>query len=394
MKRLSERIERRRDRRLPVSLGAVLRAPDGRWARHAHVKDLHRFGARACVEDMDILAEDDPVLVEFDLDSEKGEALGRVRWTLRGEGDSLHCGVTFDEPLSIKLPLDTVQAAFARLQEEAPEHKLNMNYSLLEKITLAMHGETWAGGLLNLFAIPAQHALNALGTRLELDSLRLQRALSETHALSAKASLHPLLLILTDVFQDLQTISKKIKEFIRHLNSLHGSLLLEPDNYVRQVDPAELMRQSVTFMEALCGFLGGKMASLRFRTAEGALPLLGVRPLDLRRSLDACLLGMMESALCSQGTTITVGPIETESWVGVQFGHDGFRMMQAQALRLRLDDAGFIGETSSRDERTALRFYHAILPLREYGVFLNIYPESGRNRVQLRLPLTTRANSA
>ncbi len=83
---------------------------------------------------------------------------------------------------------------------------------------------------------------------------------------------------------------------------------------------------------------------------------------------------------------MTVGCFAANGWVGVRFGHDGFRMIQPDSLSLSPDDARFMEKTSSRDERTALRFYHAVLPLRPYGVDLHIAAESGRNRVQVRLP--------
>lgn len=381
-----ERGERRREWRLPVTLDGTLRARDGRWAHPGVVEDLHRFGVRARIPGLESLDEDEAVVMDFSLPSYPEEVPGRVRWARPCDEGGLRCGIAFDEVLSLQLPLETVTTACARLQEETTGVRLRETSSLLEKTLIAMHGETWAGALLHLAAEPAQQVLNTLSARLELESLRLQKVLSESRNAFPEAPLHPVLARASNLFQELQGASSKIKEGITCLRTVQGTFILQPESSLYTVDPADVIRRSVSSMKALCAFLGGKMGAFRFKTEENKPPLLAVRPVDFRRTVDACLLGLMESALATDGSTLTVGSFAANGWIGVRFSHDGFRMLQQDVLHIVPEDARFMEKTSSRDEGTALRFYHAILPLREYGVSLHIHAESGRNRIQVRLP--------
>ncbi len=291
-----QRVERRRECRLPVSLDGRVKARDGRWAHPGIVEDLHRYGVRARIPDLEVLAEDEPVSVDFTGLTEPEEVRGRVRWTKPCEEGGLRCGIAFDDVLSLKLPLETVAAACARIQEEASGVGLRAFSKLLEKTTLAMHGDTWAGGLFSLCAEPTQHVLHTVSARLELESLRLQKAFSESRAVSPEAPMHPVAVRASNLFQELHSASSKIKEYITFLRLIQGALLLQPESYLYTVDPADVIRRSVSAMETLCAFMGGKMGALRFKVEADGLPLLAVRPLDFRRAMDACLLGLVESA--------------------------------------------------------------------------------------------------
>lgn len=382
-----EKGDRRRECRLPVTLDGMVRARDGRWAHPGVVEDLHRFGVRARIPGLEALSEDEAVVMDFSLPSHPEEVPGRVRWAQPCDEGGLRCGIAFDEALSLQLPLETVTTACARLKEEAYGGlRLGETASLLEKTALFMHGETWAGALFTMTAEPAQQVLNTLSARLELESLRLQKVLSESRNAFPDAPLHPILARASSLFQELQGASSKIKEGIGCLRTIQGTLIVHPESYLYTVDPADVIRRSVSSMKTVCAFLGGKMGALRFKTDENALPLLAVRPVDFRRTVNACLLGIMESALATDGSTLTIESFAADGWIGVRFSHDGFRMLQQDALHIEPEDPRFMGKTSSRDEGTALRFYHAILPLREYGVRLHIHAESGRNRIQVQLP--------
>uniref|UniRef100_A0A832EKP0 PilZ domain-containing protein n=1 Tax=Desulfacinum infernum TaxID=35837 RepID=A0A832EKP0_9BACT len=384
--KIGERAERRRECRLPVSVDGTLKARDGRWTHYGIVEDLHRFGVRARLPDADALSEGEAVFVEFALASAPDAVPGQVRWAQRCEEGGLRCGIRFDDVLSLQLPLETVTAACATLQNQMSLRGRQAFLSFLEKAVLAMHGETWAGGLFALSAEPAQQVLNTLAVRLELESLRLQKALAAYHTASLEDPLHTVMARTSDLFRELQAASGKIKEGIACLRLVQADLVLEPESYLYTVDPAKIIRRAVSSMETLCAFLGGKMGALRFQLDADGLPLLAIRPVDFRCAVNACLLGLMESALLTDGTTLTVSSLTADSWVGLSFGHGGFRMLEADEVTIFPDVVPLSEKTGQRDEATLLRFSHAILPLREYGAILHIRAESGRNRVQLRLP--------
>lgn len=379
-------VERRRECRIPVAMDGTVKAQDGRWFCAGVVEDLHRFGARARLPDMEALAEDEPIVMDFALPSAPQDVPGRVRWAKRCEGGGLQCGISFDQALSMHLPLETVTAACARLQEQTATRRTQAFSSLLEKTTLSLHGETWAGGLFAVSAEPAQHLLNSLGTRLELAALRLQKAMAESRSAFPEAPLHPVMARASTLFQELQSASAKIKDGIHCLRLVQGALALQPESYLYTVDPAQVIRRSVSVMESLCGFLEGKMGALRFHVDVDGLPLLAVRPVDFSRSVNTCLLGLLESALATDGSHVAVESFVANGWVGLRFGHDGFRMLHADDVHISPKDLGTANRTANRDEGTVLRFYHAILPLREYDVSLHIHAESGRNRVHVRFP--------
>ncbi len=383
---IGERVERRRHCRLPLALEGTIRARDGRWAQSGILEDLHHIGACARIGDVVALEEDETVVVDLAMDPKPEEVSGRVRWTQPCEDGSLRFGIAFDQPFHISLPLETAADACTRLQQKGSAPKLRATLSLLEKTALTLHGETWAGGLFGLCAEPAQQVFNTLGARLDLESVRLQKVLTESRTVSAEAPLHPVLERASNLLQALQNASAKIKECISFFRVIQGAMALQPESYLYTVDPADILRQSVTSLETLCAFLGGKMGALRFKMVPNGLPLLAIRPLDFRCCVNDCLLGLVESALATDGSTLTVETSITDGSVGIRFGHDGFRMIQADSLHITLDDVRFMENVTTRDERTALRFYHAILPLREYGASVHIRAESGYNRVQVGLP--------
>ncbi|MEJ5349919.1 MAG: PilZ domain-containing protein [Desulfosoma sp.] len=379
-------MERRRQCRLPLALEGTIKARDGRWAESGILEDLHHIGACVRIGKVVAVKEDESVVVDLAMDPKPEEVSGRVRWTQRCEDGSLRFGIAFDESFRISLPLETAATACARLQQRGLAPRLRATLSLLEKTALTLHGETWAGGLLGLCAEPAQQVFNTLGARLDLESVRLQRVLTESRTVSAEAPLHPLLERATNLLQALQNTSAKVKECISIFRVLQGAMALQPESYLYTVDPADILRQSVMSLETLCTFLGGKIGVLRFKMVPNGLPLLAIRPLDFACCVNGCLLGLLESALASDGSTLTVETSVTDGWVGIRFGHDGFRMIQSDSLHITLDDVRFMENVTPRDERTVLRFYHAILPLREYGASVHIRAESGYNRVQVRLP--------
>lgn len=386
MPNIGERVERRRECRLPVTLDGTFTAQDGRWSHMGIVEDVHRFGARAHIPHLDALKEGETVLVELDMASAPDAMPGRVRWAERSKEGGLRCGICFEKVLRLNLPLETVTAACARLQKESFSRGGQATSRLLEKAMTLLHGETWAGGLFRLMAEPAQHLFSTLGARLELESLRRHKAMAEVCSACPEAVQQPLLAKTSRLFQELQAASAKIKECIACLRLLHSSLALQPECFLYSVDPAEVIRRSITAVEKLCALLEGKMGNFRFHMEANGMPLLALRPVDLRRAVDSCLLGLLESALDTHGSTLTVSAHAANGWIELSFGHDGFRMMQTDELSMSLEDDRLSGKTVPRDESTVLRFYHAILPLREYGASLHMHSESGRNRIQVRLP--------
>lgn len=381
-----ERGERRRQCRLPVSLEGTIRAADERWTQPGIVDDLHHFGACARIRDGETLEEGEAVVVGLAMNPKPEEVSGRVRWTQRCEDGSLRFGIAFDHSLNIALPLETAVSACARLQKTGQQPHRRAAVSLLEKTLLAMHGDTWAGGLFGLCAEPAQQVFNTLGARLELESLRLQKVMTQCRMGSPEAPLHPVLERTVNVLQALQSASAKIKESVSFFRLIQEAMVFQPESYLYTVDPGDVLRRSVATLETLCAFLGGKMGALRFKTIPDGLPLLAIRPLDFRYSVNDLLLGLLDSALAGDGSTLTVETSISNGSVGIRLGHDGFRMIQSETLHIAGDDYRFLERVSPRDERTALRFFHAILPLREYGASVHIRGESGYNRVQLRLP--------
>lgn len=386
MPSIGERVERRRECRLPVTLDGTFQAQDGRWTHEGIVEDLHRFGARAHIPHLELLAEGEPVFMELAVASAPDRVPGRVRWAEHCEEGGLRCGISFDEVLSLDLPLETVTAACARLQEESFSRGRQAASPLLEKAMTLLHGETWGGGIFRLMAEPAQHVFSTLRARLELEFLRLHKAMVEPRNASPEAMPHSVAAKSSGLLQELQAASAKIKECIACLRLLHSSLVLQPESFLYTVDPEEVIRRSITVVETLCAFLEGKMGTLRFLMQANGMPVLAVRPVDLRRAVDGCLLGLMESALHTDGSTLTVSAHAADGWIELRFGHNGFRMMQADELNISLKDNGLAGQTTPRDESTVLRFYHAVWPLKEYGASLYVRSESGRNRVHVRLP--------
>lgn len=292
------------------------------------IEDLHPYGARARISHINIpLFEDEAILVDFGLNSEPQEVPGRVRWTQQCEDGSLRCGVAFDNILSMKLPLETVAAACARIEDKATRLSQPLPPSLLEGIVDANHPETTTGALLKISAKPAQHVFNTLKSRLELQSLRLQTALSHLREAFPQSMLYPAPATMSQVSQELENAINKIKQCIQYIQLLYGPLSRKTDSRLYRVNTAEAIRGSVTSMEALCAFLGGKMATLSFRIEADELPVLPVRPTDLRLAIDATLLGLMQSALETKGSSIVVRSSGAENWFELRFTHNGFRML-------------------------------------------------------------------
>lgn len=387
---LTVRGERRRECRVPVWLDGTLKAGDERWAYSGIVEDLHRFGVRARVPELETLSENEPVVVDFPQVPSTQPVRGRVRWAKSCEEGGIRCGIALDDVLSMDLPLEWVSDACSRLLEQIRGTAVQTppDARLLEKTLLTFHGETWMGGLLRVSSEPTQNVLNTLSATLELQGLRLRKALSETR-ISKSSPETPWTSLgqrAAELCDELQGASSKIKQYIHCLRLMHGALLLQPESYLYTLDPTQAIQQSVAAMETICAFLGGKLGVLRFKIENGALPLLAIRPVDFRQAMDACLLGLLESAMTTDASAVTVGCFVADGWIRITMGHDGFRLMQMDTMHIEPEDGRFLEKTSGRDERTALRFYHAILPLRDYGVRLHIFSESGRNRVHLQLP--------
>jgi hypothetical protein len=369
---------KRREYRIPLAMPATFFKDDMIKPFKGHIENISSFGALARVAIP--VPKNTSLNLVFDIPEtgKRVESGGRVRWC---QGNRIcRLGVEFEDKISFDLPLKQVAKLCSHDTKRAVNDYSDKQTDLLQRSIKELQHRTYWGTLFGAFSNPMHTLFAQLAGQIGLSVFRFEKFHGEKETSSADQKEQSRV---RESICALESVSSKLNE----IASVFGLLRREdPKGLKRDTNVNIVIQDKIKFLQDITMKLANKKCNINYLPNENP-PLFRGRYSDFAQSIESLLLYSYHSILFGHCNGITVRSMFQNQTIQIDFCDDGSKILEERNIVIDYVAANSVARLSTRDMRNVLRFYHALIPLKESNAYLVVQSESGNNIISLRIPV-------